>query len=175
MPSASTSARMSSGSPPMRSSLRRNTAMARHHNGGGTASGVIPHRSWLFSSALLASATYLLLWIGYVLQWNWLATVDRSALDPFFRHGVAHPGWVTGWDVFCTVLGPTAFRLVTLVVIVVAFVRRNLRVAMFLLISVELSGLITEAGQNMRQIAHALPPRWSPHRRPHFRPVMPSA
>src|SRR5690606_5042366 len=45
------------------------------------------------------------------------------------------------------VLGPTAFRLITVVVIVVAFARRNVRVAMFLLISVELAGLITEAAK----------------------------
>jgi membrane-associated phospholipid phosphatase len=46
--------------------------------------------------------------------------------------------------VFCTVLGPTAFRLLALIVITFALVRRNLRVAFFLVISVELSGIITE-------------------------------
>jgi undecaprenyl-diphosphatase len=51
---------------------------------------------------------------------------------------------VTAWNVFCTALGPTAFRLLTLVVIVFSLVRRNLRVTFFLVISVELSGLITE-------------------------------
>ena len=56
-----------------------------------------------------------------------------------YRLGQAHPGWVTAWNVFCTVLGPTVFRLVALVVIVLALVRRNFRVAMFLVISVELS------------------------------------
>jgi undecaprenyl-diphosphatase len=45
------------------------------------------------------------------------------------------------------VLGPTAFRLLSLVIIVVALVRRNVRVAMFLLISVELSGLVTEVAK----------------------------
>ena len=108
---------------------------------------MIRQRSWLVSSAALAIAVYVLLWIGYVLQWNWLDTIDTSALDTFFRYGSAHPGWVTAWDVVCTVLGPTAFRLVALVVIVVALVRRNLRVAMFLLISVELAGLITEGAK----------------------------
>jgi undecaprenyl-diphosphatase len=48
-------------------------------------------------------------------------------------------------------LGPTVFRLVTLAVIVVALMRRNLRVAFFLLISVELSGIITEIA---KQAAH---------------------
>ena len=40
--------------------------------------------------------------------------------------------------------GPTVFRLVTLIVIIFALVRRNLRVALFLVISVELAGIITE-------------------------------
>jgi undecaprenyl-diphosphatase len=91
-----------------------------------------PHRTWLVSSAAAAVAVYALMWIGYVLQWNWLATVDSAALDALHGYGVAHPGWVT------------AFRLLALVVIVVALVRRNLRVALFLVISVELSGLLTD-------------------------------
>lgn len=106
-----------------------------------------PHKRWLLGSAVAAVAVYALLWTGYVLQWKWLTTIDSSALDSAYRYGVAHPGWVTGWNVFCTVLGPTTFRLVVPVVIVAALVRRNLRVAMFLLISVELSGLVIEAAK----------------------------
>ncbi len=105
---------------------------------------MILQRSWLAWSAVLAMAGYALLWIGHVLHWNWLAAVDTATLDAFLRVGDARPGWVTGWDVFCTLLGPTAFRLATVIVIVVALARRNVRVAMFLLISVELSGLVTE-------------------------------
>ncbi len=103
-----------------------------------------PRRSWLLGSAAVAVAVYALMWIGYLSQWNWLQALDSSALEALHRYGVAHPGWVTAWDVFCTVLGPTAFRLLTLVVIVVALVRRNLRTALFLVISVELAGLVTE-------------------------------
>ena len=58
--------------------------------------------------------------------------MDRSALDPLLDFASSHPGWVMFWDWFCTVLGPTAFRLVALVVIVVALARRNVRTAMFL-------------------------------------------
>jgi membrane-associated phospholipid phosphatase len=105
---------------------------------------VTPHKTWLVGSALAAVAVYALMWIGYVLQWNWLSTIDSSALDALHRYGTAHPAWVTSWNVFCTVLGPTAFRLLALVLIVIALVRRNVRVAMFLVISVELSGLVTE-------------------------------
>ncbi|HKP43356.1 phosphatase PAP2 family protein [Mycobacterium sp.] len=102
------------------------------------------HRTWLICSAVVAVAVYALMWIGYALQWNWLTTIDSSTLDVFYRYGIAHPSWVTAWNVFCTVLGPTVFRLLALVVIIVALVRRNRRVALFLVISVELSGLVTE-------------------------------
>lgn len=103
-----------------------------------------PRTPVLLGSAAVAVAVYALMWIGYLSQWNWLTALDSSAPDAFHRYGVAHPGWVTAWDVFCTVFGPTAFRLLTLVVIVVALVRRNLRAALFLAISVELAGLLTE-------------------------------
>lgn len=104
-------------------------------------------RAWLAGSAALAVATYVLLWIGYAQRWNWLATLDASALEPMYRYGSAHPGWVAAWAGVCTVLGPVAFRLATLVVIVVALVRRRRRAAVFLLISVEVSGLVADAAK----------------------------
>ena len=96
---------------------------------------------------MVALALYSLLWVGFVQQWSWIDAIDRSALDPLHAYGIAHPRWVVMWDVFCTVLGPTAFRLIALVVIVVALTRRNLRVAMFLVVSVELAGLVTEVAK----------------------------
>jgi membrane-associated phospholipid phosphatase len=72
------------------------------------------------------------------------------------RHGVAHPGWVTAWNVFCTVLGPTGFRLLALAVVIFSLVRRNVRVAIFLVISVELSGLITEIAKYAASRPHPL-------------------
>lgn len=104
-------------------------------------------RGLLIGTAVLALGVYALMWLGYAQNWTWLARVDASALDPMHRLGVAHPGWVSAWNVFCAVLGPNAFRLAALVVIVVALVRRNVRAAMFLVISVELSGLVTEIGK----------------------------
>ena len=90
---------------------------------------------------------YGLLWLGFVQQWHWLDVIDSTALDALHTYAIAHPGWVTSWNVFCTVLSPAAFRLFTLVVIVVALARRNMRMALFLLITVELSGLLTEAAK----------------------------
>jgi undecaprenyl-diphosphatase len=107
---------------------------------------VAPHKRWLIVSAALAVAVYALMWVGYEL--HWLTNIDSSLLDITHRYGVEHPGWVTAWNVFCTVLGPTGFRLLALVVIVFSLVRRNLRVAFFLVVSVELSGLITEIAKH---------------------------
>ncbi len=104
-------------------------------------------RGWLVGTAVAAVGVYALMWLGWVQGWTWLARVDAWALEPMHRLGAAHPGWVTGWNVFCTVLGSNAIRLVVLIVIVVALVRRKFRIAIFLVISVELSGLVTEIGK----------------------------
>lgn len=101
-------------------------------------------KPWLIALLVLAMAVYLGLWIGWTMHWEWLDAIDSRALDAAYRFGVDRPGWVTFWNVLCTVLGPTAFRIVGLIVIVVALLRRQLRLALFLVLSVELSGLITE-------------------------------
>ncbi|OFB35694.1 hypothetical protein BA059_00935 [Mycolicibacterium sp. (ex Dasyatis americana)] len=99
---------------------------------------------WLIVSAAAAFAVYLALWIGYEMQWTWLAVLDTAGLDRPYHYGAAHPAWVTAWDVFCTVLGPFAFRLVALVLIVVALVRRQRRIAWYLLLTIEFSAVVTE-------------------------------
>jgi membrane-associated phospholipid phosphatase len=95
----------------------------------------------------MALVVFALMWIGFSSHWNWLATIDSSGLEIGREYAVGNPGWVTAWDVFCTVLGPTAFRLAALIVIVFALVRRNVRVAIFLVISVELTGILTEVAK----------------------------
>lgn len=99
---------------------------------------------WLVGTAALAFALFVAIWLGYVLSWGWLTAVDDAASDAAYRHGAPRPGWVSAWNVFCTVLGPSVFRLVGAVVVVVALVRRKFRVALFVLLSVELSGVVTE-------------------------------
>ena len=89
------------------------------------------------------------MWIGFTQHWAVLATVDDWFLRFFHDVGSAHPGWVRFWDVFCVALGPTAFRIVAFGLIVLAVVRRNLSTAVFLFISVELMGLVTEAGKRL--------------------------
>ena len=103
----------------------------------------------LIAGAVAAAVVYALMWIGFAQNWAVLAVIDDWFLRTFHDIGLAHPGWVRFWDVFCVVFGPTGFRIVAFGLIVVAVVRRNLATALFLFVSVELMGLITEAGKSL--------------------------
>jgi undecaprenyl-diphosphatase len=104
------------------------------------------NRRWLFGSAVSAAVVFVLMWIGYVHS-EWLLEADLAVLEPLGRFGASHPGWVTGWDIYCTVLGPTVLRLAGVVVIVVSLTRRRFRTALFLVLTVELSGLLVVAAK----------------------------
>ena len=104
---------------------------------------------WLLASAVAAVAVFALMWIGYRSGWTWLIAADSAALAPAYRYGSMHPGWVTGWDVFCTMLGPNAFRIAGLVVVVMAVWRRNWRLAGFVLIAAGLSGPLIELAKTL--------------------------
>ncbi|WP_235892840.1 phosphatase PAP2 family protein [Mycolicibacterium hodleri] len=99
---------------------------------------------WLAVLALVAAAVYVAMWCGWVSGWGWLAAADTSTLAIGHGIGVEHHGWVAFWDAWCTVFSPVTFRVLTAGVIVYAFVKRQVRVAVFLLVSVELSGVLTE-------------------------------
>jgi membrane-associated phospholipid phosphatase len=119
---------------------------------------------WL--TGLAAAVAYLLLWVGWTAKWAGPAALDASLLDPAYRYGVAHPGWVQGWKVFCTVFGPWTFQVIAAVVAIVALVRRERRTAVFLLFAVVLSGYVTEIAKDVAQRARPLTalthePSWS--------------
>ncbi len=92
---------------------------------------------------------YAVLWLAYALHWAWLPAVDDAALRPLYDYGVKHPGWVRFWDVLCTMLGPSAFRLVGAVVVAVAVLRRNLRVILFVLTTIGMSGIVTQIAKGL--------------------------
>ena len=103
------------------------------------------HKPWLLGLLVLSGALYLGLWFGWTANWSWLDAADSTALAVFHRIGVGNPAWVAYWQILCTVLGPTAFRIVGVVLIIVALRRRQLRLALFMVLSIEISGLVTEA------------------------------
>jgi undecaprenyl-diphosphatase len=68
-------------------------------------------------------------------------------LQTFHNIGATRPGWVSFWDMFCTVLGPNGFRVIALVFVIVALVRRNVATPVFLVASVGLMGVVTEGAK----------------------------
>ncbi len=105
-------------------------------------------RGWLWS-AVPAAAVYAVIWFGWVHDWSWVATADAATLAPAYRIGVAHHGWVTFWNGWCSVFSPLSFRVLTLGLIVLALVRRRTRLALFLFVTVELSALIAEEAKRL--------------------------
>jgi undecaprenyl-diphosphatase len=104
-----------------------------------------PRHPVLAAGAVLAGAVFLLALAGVLARWEWMEKADQAVLNPLYRYGVAHPGWVHGWDVLCTVFHPVVFRLIALIWIVYLLMGRAVnryRVALFLALTVELSALI---------------------------------
>jgi membrane-associated phospholipid phosphatase len=100
-------------------------------------------------AAVAAALVYALMWLGYRQGWSWLDCVDSSSLAWLHGVGIKHPSWVRFWQVVCTVFGPTALRLGGGVAAAIALVKRNLRAAVFLVVSVEFSELVTWAAKSL--------------------------
>ena len=107
------------------------------------------HWRWWIATAVLAVVCYVGLWLGCALHWAWLQTMDYAVLDPLHAFGVKHPAWVRFWDMFCTVFSPEGFRLLGAVAVVVAVLRRNLRVILFLLTTIGLSGVLAQVAKDL--------------------------
>jgi membrane-associated phospholipid phosphatase len=100
-------------------------------------------------AAVVAMLVYALMWLGYQQDWSWLDAADTSSLAGLHRVGVKHPSWVQFWEVVCTVLGPVALHVLGVATAVVAFMKRKLRSAVFLVISVEFSELVAWVAKSM--------------------------
>lgn len=98
---------------------------------------------------MAAVVVYAVMWLGHRQAWGWLDSPDAASLTALYDVGVHHPGWVRFWQVLCTFFGPAAFRLLAAVAAVIALVRRSLRTAVFLLVTVELSGLLIQAAKGL--------------------------
>ena len=100
-------------------------------------------RKVLAGCAAVAVLTYAVLWLALAGKWAWLDNVDTWTLRQFHDFGVNRPGWVEFWRLVSDVLSPTTLRIVGFVGMVVALLRRNVRMAVFLVLTVGASGLVT--------------------------------
>lgn len=105
--------------------------------------------AWWIATAVLAVVCYVVLWLGCALHWAWLTRADYAVLNPLHAFGVKHPAWVRFWAVFCTVFSPEGFRVLGLVVAVVAALQRKLRVVLFLLTTIGLSGVLADVAKDL--------------------------
>lgn len=94
-------------------------------------------------SVVAAVAVYALMLVGYRQGWGWLAGADAAALDASYDIAAEHPIWTRFWDGISTVFEPVVFRGVGMVLALVAVLRRRMRAALFLLVTVEATGILT--------------------------------
>ena len=101
------------------------------------------------ASLLAAAAVYVAMWLGYRQGWDWLTAVDSSCLRVLHDVGVDHPLWVRFWGVLCDVLSPGTFRLLGAVATVLLLARRRWRAALLVLVSVEVSELVSQTAKEL--------------------------
>ena len=107
---------------------------------------VVP-RKGVVPAAVLAAALYAGLWIGVAAHWPWLTAVDTVTLHRFHDFGINHPAWIDAWRVPSEVFGPSVLRVVGVLVIVVALLRRQFRIAGFVAMTVLPAGLLTASAK----------------------------
>ncbi|OBF16378.1 phosphatase PAP2 family protein [Mycobacterium sp. ACS4331] len=95
-------------------------------------------------AAVASALIFVVMLVGYLVNWAWLHDFDMALLQPFSNFGLEHPAWVRAWDWISLIGSPMVFRLITLGLIVWFAVRREARTAVFLLLTVELSALLTQ-------------------------------
>ncbi|BBX40520.1 membrane protein [Mycobacterium simiae] len=99
--------------------------------------------------AALAVAVYAAMWAGFRAQWGWLHGFDWWLLNAAHDVGVKHPVWVRVWAGISFWLGPDPLRLLDAAVAVLAFVRRNVRAGVLLVVCGPLNGLVTLAAKTL--------------------------
>lgn len=114
--------------------------------------GVVPTRALVVTSvvaSVAAAVVYALMWIGITANWGWLKTVDQGALGWFHDVTSGSSGWIGFWRGVSDVLGPTALRVLALVGILFALVRRRPRIAAFLTLAVITSAPLTVIAKDL--------------------------
>ena len=74
--------------------------------------------------------------VGLIDNWSSLAAADAWTLRQFHDFGANRPGWIGFWRAVSDVLSPTVLRAVALLGIIAALICRQVRVAVFLAVTV---------------------------------------
>ncbi len=101
------------------------------------------------SAVTAAVVVYAVMWLGFRQGWSWLSFLDSKSLASLHGVGVKHPSWVRFWEVVSVVFGPAAFRLLGAAAVVVVAVKRKLRAAVFLIVSIQFSELVARAAKDL--------------------------
>lgn len=92
-----------------------------------------------------ALGVYTLMLLGYRHGWVPVFTADAFSVDVSHDIGLRFPAWVSFWHGVSTVFAPPVFRVLAMLAAIAAVWRRRLRAALFLLVTVEATGWITQA------------------------------
>lgn len=82
--------------------------------------------------AAFAATLYVLLWVGYVQQWDWLYRMDWSLLNAFRDVALKHPLWLRFWESVSYALGPVPMSALGIAMTTIALMMRKLRAALVL-------------------------------------------
>ena len=99
-------------------------------------------------SGVAGVAIYVLMLLGYRQGWILVVTADAFSVDVSHDIGIRFPAWVWFWHGLSTVFAPPVFRVLAMVAAVIAVGRRRLRAALFLLVTVEATGLVTQLAKD---------------------------
>src|SRR5262249_37238115 len=75
--------------------------------------------------------------------------IDVDAVAPIWGYGLRHRSWVEFWYVVCTIFGPNGFRVIGLAAIAFATAQRNLRLVLFLLMCIGLTGVVAGTAKGL--------------------------
>lgn len=98
-------------------------------------------------TAVVAAAGYAVLWFGFAHGWGWVAGADDHALRLTYGFGIHRPAWIEFWNAISALLGPTALRVLAVVAVIVAWLKRRRRTAVFLTLTVLAMGPVTAAAK----------------------------
>jgi membrane-associated phospholipid phosphatase len=93
-------------------------------------------------AALLVLVPFALALVAVTDGWSPLRRLDLDVANRLNTQALAHPGLVSFLKLVSTVFSPTSFRIAAAIVAVLLLIRRSPRLAVWLVLTMELSGIL---------------------------------